>query len=202
MGIFSGAKNVGKKVFVNVPLSIFGARQLAAGNGYMQSLWHSLTAPQCPNCAKGILLRTTDAVEVTTSQLQATHVHWQCAACEFRLLAPKNLKDTRELAQRLRAAHARESLDQFDVADIKRASRAQVLSSRAYYAAGIFGFSGLIYMIVSGASAMTCINWLVISIAMATLGLTRAYRSWQIREGYLFVEGAFSLWLRTEKWYV
>ena len=61
MTLFNGVKRATRYVFVDMPLSVIGWRQLQANNGYIRDLWHSLRAPKCPECGRGIMHLPNDA---------------------------------------------------------------------------------------------------------------------------------------------
>lgn len=203
MSFFGGVKRTGSAIFLGMPKAILGVSALRIGNSFVADAYRSLVNPRCPQCANGVMRAAIqDAVNETAQGESNYLILWKCHSCAYGIFGPPELKKARDQAIGLRAAAFKERLSAMEQRQFLDIARSHRNHSRSYYAAAIGAWLGAGYMIASGASWMTVLNWAVIGFAVGTVGLTRAYRAWQAATGTFFVEGAFLQWLRTERWFV
>lgn len=199
MGVGEKGKKAGRFFFIGMPKNIFGVESLKMGNRLIGSLWQSLSLPLCPNCDKGTMRIPDDSV--SSDDGHQTLYPWSCHSCGFKVFAGADTRQARQMMGDMRAQAMSARLSSLEKEQIAEIAKSHRNNSRAYYAAALFALLGFLYMVASGASLMTCINWLVIGMAVFVIGLVRAYRAWQVRTGTLFVEGAFIRWLQNERWF-
>lgn len=203
MGIWKAGKKAAKFTFVSMPLSILGINQLKMGNRQIADLWKSLSNPVCPECDKGVLVMQGDEGQVIDQQQDGTtrHLHpWVCNSCGFAFLEENDVAKVRESAARYRNERVKADLTDMEYAEREKIARGHRLHSRAFFVASTLAAIGFIYMLASGAALLLALNWLSIAFALWVFGMKKSYRSWQVKTGHLFVDGAFWFWFKHEKW--
>lgn len=193
-------RGVLRSVFIGMPLAIFGKNSFLLGNQFIGNLWATLRNPHCPECDKGVL-SVDHSGDVHHESDESTHYLWRCHQCSYGVFAPNDKKVVRELVGELRKASLLSRLSTIEAKQLDDIARGHRNTSRAYYVAAFLAYLGSFYMIASGASIMTALNWAVLGTTIGSFGLIRAYRYWQVSTGNLFVEGAFLRWLRDERWF-
>jgi hypothetical protein len=202
MGFWSGSKKAAKFTFVSVPMAVLGVRSLRMNQQYINDLWRSLTLPHCPHCDRGILTpQRVDGSAPDHEEVPDAYVAWRCGQCGFGFYASPNKKRVRAYALQLRTQRYKEALSRVDRAQMQERFVQHQRNARIYYGASALLGLGFLYMIGSGSSLLLAFNWLAIAAALFVLGLTKAYRAWQVKTGTLFVPGAFWGWLRSGKWW-
>lgn len=208
MGLFSAGKKVAKFTFISMPLSILGFNQLRMGNQQIKALWRSNFNPSCPECNSGILVKSEEGETVVDQPKgvdQSRILHpWTCSneSCRFAFLEEDDLKKVKDAARRYRNESVKASLTDMQYEEIERISKSHRMHSRAFFVACFIAAAGAFYMAATGSGILLALNWLSISFALWVFAMKKSYRSWQVKTGQLFVEGAFWFWFQTEKWIV
>lgn len=207
MGLFNNGKKAAKFAFITMPGAALGWNRLTMGNRYIADLWRSLWNPACPKCDKGVL-----SIHATEENLTIGKAHtdgaplklypWTCSNCDFAVLEEADITKARDATARFRAERVKVFLAEAPSEERDTYERSHRLHSRAYFGATTLGAAGLLYMVASGAGFLVIVNWLCATIAMWTLGMKKSYRAWQVHTGTVFVDGAFWLWLKHEKWMI
>lgn len=204
MSLWRGAKRTAKYVVVDMPAGIFGWNFLKAGNGFIGSLWKSLTYPSCPECDGGLLVPK-DKEEVLQSQPNGKTerlVPWCCHRCAFQLFAPRDLRAATTTAQNLRNARVQDVLHELDQRDRDTLARSHAYQSRGFFGVSALTLAGCVYMIAIGASWLTAFQWALIAGMLWIFGMKKSYRAWQARTGTIFQRGSLWRWFRDAKWLV
>lgn len=179
-------------VFVGMPMAILGLSHLRRGNSQIGMMWRSLTAIRCPECGAGVM---------NIEESQGGEALWRCSACPFEMVSAPD-KDTAKIDfDAHRIARLQDLATTMEEGQRLALRRGHILHSRTFYGASLVVFAGAIYMIVDG-GFMAGLSWLSMSTYFFVKGLQKAYRSWQIDQGRLFVPGSFQLWWRSGKWFV
>jgi len=205
VGIWKSGKKAAKFTFVSMPMSILGINQLKMGNRQIADLWKSLSNPVCPECDKGVLVMQGGDGKVIDQQQDGTnnHLHpWVCNSCGFAFLEESDISKVRENAVRYRTERVKIELTDMEHAEREQIAHGHRLHSRAFFSTSTLAVIGFVYMIASGASLILALNWLSIAFALWVFGMKKSYRSWQIKTGHLFVDGAFWFWFKHGKWLV
>ncbi|UXI68328.1 hypothetical protein [Tahibacter amnicola] len=191
MGVFGGIAKAAKFVVVSLPMQVLGAGQIRRNNSLIASLWRNLHNPVCPECQKAVL-------EPVGSEDGA----WSCKNCRFTVADRNGIAAVREAAKGRRNELVRTMYAATDQDERKDIARRHRLVSRCCFAGAAFTVCGFLYYVATGASVILALNWLAFALVCWTHGMKRSYRSWQVLNGQLFVEGAFWVWLKEERWLV
>lgn len=207
MGLYNSGKKAAKFAFVTMPASALGWNRLVMGNRLIADLWRTVWNPACPKCDKGVLSphATEENLTVATSEEDGGRLKlypWTCSHCEFAFLEEADITKARAVTARFRAERVKEFLAAAPSEEREAYARHHRLHSRAYFAAMALGSLGFFYMVASGASWLVSLNWLCATVAFWTMAMKKSYRSWQVQTGTVFVDGAFWLWLKHEKWVI
>lgn len=202
----AAGKAVGKTArftFISMPASIFGWNLNKLLFARLRSYWKHTTSPVCPQCDHGFLsCDTSDSpiIDQADNGQQRDLYPWQCSHCDFVILGEPNAALIRETCSRIRADYAKTEIDEIEAQEREAISTRHKISSRLFYGFAFLIFLGFLYMTITGASIIVCINWLSFSFMFSVWGLKRSYRAWQILTGHVFEEGAFWYWLKNERW--
>ncbi|TFW34141.1 hypothetical protein [Pseudomonas putida] len=205
MGLFSSGKKAAKFAFITMPMAALGVNQLRMGNQHIKALWRSNFSPACPECERGVLLKTEgdhqEFEQGPKGKMRVLH-SWGCNNCGFALLEEDDVKKVKEHAARYRNERVKAQLTTIERDEIDRIARSHRLHSRAFFIASAAAIAGFIYMLATGAGILIALNWLSIGFALWVFGMKKSYRSWQVSTGQLFVEGAFWFWFQHQKWII
>ena len=199
MGVFDGGKKAGRFVFMGMPKAILGVNALKLGNQVMGSLWKSLSAPHCPECATGVLC--IDPEVDALMENQERKAFWYCVKCNYSLYGAEHRKVMSDFTQQLRLARLRAQTSGTTAPQREGIAAGHQRLARGFLTASCLGYLFALFTIATGGSTMSCINIAVLSTSIFVMALTRSFRAWQARTGTLFVEGAFINWLKNEKWF-
>ena len=201
MGIWSTSKKTAK-FFVSMPLSILGVGQIKAGNKNISDMWKSLANPVCPECGKGVLVMQNEQQNHAGQHFEKPLYPWVCNRCPFSFLGEAKASKVSESTTRYRNERVKAVFLDMDHTELERIARGHCLHSRVFFLASVLTMIGFFYMLVWGSGAMLAANWFSIAFALWVFGMKRSYRSWQVRTGHLFFEGAFWFWFKHEKWLI
>ncbi|NIF27702.1 hypothetical protein F3J44_15130 [Pantoea sp. Tr-811] len=205
MGLFSSGKKAAKFAFITMPMAALGLNQLRMGNQHIKALWRSNFNPACPECERGILLRGEDDYQSFEQSAggKVRELHsWTCNNCDFALLEEDDLKKVRDHATHYRNERVKAQLTTIERQEVDRIARNHQLHSRAFFIASLIAVIGFVYLLATGAGVMIALNWLSIAFALWVFGMKKSYRSWQVKTGQLFVQGAFWFWFQHQKWII
>jgi hypothetical protein len=186
-----------------MPFMMLGVGRIRDNWAFMKDMGRTVSGPKCPECERGVLVCASDPSEIHT--LGEGHEEilytWQCASCDFALLA-RNSADARDQVARNLTVHAQERIQQLPSAEYQAIVTGHRRTSRLFFLLAAVTVIGALYMLASGAPIRVALTWLSIALVLFLLGMKKSFRSWQAHTGRIFEPGAFRYWLLNEKWIV
>jgi uncharacterized membrane protein len=205
MSILGKGKKVAKFTFVSMPLSFLGINQLKMGNQQITDLWRSISSPVCPECDKGVLIIQRNESPIIDQQQNDSPRHlypWVCNSCGFSFLEEDETDKVRKDAVLYRNERVKVDLTELEYNERNQIARRHQIHSRVFFIASLLTAIGFIYMLASGAPLLLAMNWFTIAFAVWVFGMKKSYRSWQVKTGHIFIEGAFLFWFKHEQWFI